>query len=99
MLFYHHSHAARGLEAVRNTSNGTDSLEFVATQLNITTALSIIITTNTTLGRTYECALGLPSVVEITYRDPPRIEWSRRCGEGFPPRQPSRAPFCSLLTA
>jgi hypothetical protein len=31
--------------------------------------LSIIITTNTTLGGTYECALGLPSVVEITYRE------------------------------
>jgi hypothetical protein len=28
------------------------------------------VTTNTTLGGSYDHALGLPSVVEITYRDP-----------------------------
>ena len=81
MPSYHHSPAARGLEAVRNTSNGTDSLERVATQLNITTALSIVITTNTTLGRTYECALGLPSVVETRggyLPDPREIAEARR---------------------
>jgi hypothetical protein len=61
---------ASNLEAIRNTSNGTDSLELVATQLNITTGLSIVIATNTTLGGTYDCAVGGPAIIEITYRDP-----------------------------
>ncbi len=61
---------ASGLEAIRNTSNGTDSLELVALELNVTTGLSIIVTTNTVLGGTYDCVDGQGSIVEITYRDP-----------------------------
>jgi len=64
---------ASNAEAIRMSSTGasmTDTLEIVVTQLNITTGLSIVISSPTTLGGSYDCVVSPSSVVEITYYDP-----------------------------
>jgi hypothetical protein len=60
---------ASSVEAILATGSQSNSLEIVGTQ-GTTIGLSIIITSPTPLGGSYDCTATPAAVVEITYRDP-----------------------------